>query len=223
MAKLIFFDINGTLIARDERTDIPFMVAVEGLLDEKGVMAGINTSARSDQDVFMEILQRKGMTYTENLWNDFLIRYEEQLTLWKTSDVWRANADAVPFVKSLLQTDCNLALITGELKIGATYKLEKLGIWSCFNAGGYGEHGLNRFDIATYAYNEAKDVFKWVSEPEIYVIGDTCLDIKTARHLGAVSISIATGSNTWEELELEKPDYLIREFKELQSLFDVVF
>lgn len=223
MTKLIFFDINGTLIARDERTDLPFMTAVEGLLGRQGVMDGINTSARSDQDVFMEVLQRSGIDYTESLWLAFLDRYKEQLDLWKNSDVWRANVDAVPFVKSLMHTDCYLALITGELKIGAEYKLNKLGIWTCFKAGGYGEHGLKRFDIATYALRNSKDVFGWVEEPEMYVIGDTCLDIRTARHLGAKSIAIATGSNTWDELKSENPDYLIGKFEELKGLFHVTY
>lgn len=223
MTKLIFFDINGTLIARDARTDLPFGDAVNELLGTDNAMAGVNTSARSDQDVFMEILNNYNREYSDSLWQSFMHLYERQLETYKTTDVWRPNADAVEFVEALAKTDHHLSLITGELTIGAAYKLTKLGIWQHFPTGGFGEHGLKRFDIADYALQAAIQHYKldpsWFKQHEVYVIGDTCLDIQTARHIGAKVISITTGSNTREELAALEPDYLIDQFDDIKSLF----
>lgn len=218
MKHLIFFDINGTIIKRDERTDLPFTYAINELLSSEDGMNGVDTSARSDKDVFMEVLEKKNIPFTEALWSDFLVLYENQLNAFWDTDVWRENVDACNFIKTLSEAGHLLSLITGELSIGAEYKLKKLGVWQYFKTGGFGEDGLRRFDIADQALNKALKVFK---EPydKLYVIGDTQLDILTARHLNATIISITTGSHSKEKLLELNPDYIIDEFKEITQLF----
>lgn len=217
MKYLIFFDINGTIIQRDERTDLPFEYAVKALLDLDDPMKNIDTSARSDKDVFLEILEKHHLSFTEKLWDNFLTCYQTQLEQFKTTDVWRENVDAVPFIQKLASSRHELALITGELSIGAKYKLEKLGVWQHFITGGFGEDGLKRFDIAKSALNKANNL---VDYDRIIVIGDTTLDIQTARHIDAEIISITTGSHERELLMTLNPDYIIDEFSEIEHKFE---
>lgn len=218
MSSIIFFDINGTIIKRDARTDIPYGEAINELLNVEDGMKGVDTSARSDKDVFMEVLDNHGLEFSEEKWKSFLNIYKEKLEIFKTTDVWRENADSVSFIEKLSKTNHKLSLITGELNMGAQYKLEKLGIWKYFPTGGFGEDGLRRFDIAETALKKAQEVYGDVFK-DIYVIGDTLLDIRVARHLGAKIISITTGSNTREELITGNPDYIIDSFKEIEKLF----
>jgi phosphoglycolate phosphatase-like HAD superfamily hydrolase len=218
MKALIFFDINGTIIKRDQRTDIPYQKAIDILLKVENGMNGVDTSARSDKDVFMEVLDKYNQNFTEKLWLEFMNIYLNQLEAFKNTDIWRENADVLEFLQKLSSTKHKLSLITGELSIGAKYKLEKIDVWKHFPTGGFGEDGLRRFDIAEAALNKAKLAYS-DDYDEIYIIGDTILDIKTARHIGAKVISITTGSNTREELLSEKPDYIIDNFKEVEALF----
>lgn len=218
MSSLIFFDINGTIIKRDERTDIPYQKAVDLFLGVKNGMEGVDTSARSDKDVFIEVLHNHDQSFTEEKWLIFLKLYENQLEIFKETDVWRENADVKDFIFELSKTDHKLSLITGELSIGARYKLEKIDVWRFFPTGGFGEDGLKRFDIADIALKKAMNIYGDTYD-NIYVIGDTCLDIRTARHLGAKIISITTGSHSREKLESENPDYIIDLFKEIKELF----
>lgn len=218
MSSLIFFDINGTIIKRDERTDIPFQNAIDLFLDVKNGMEGVDTSARSDKDVFIEVLHNNGQSFSEEKWLKFLELYERQLENFKGTDVWRENADVKDFIFELSKTDHKLSLITGELSIGARYKLEKIDVWRFFPTGGFGEDGLKRFDIADTALKKAINLYGDTYD-NIYVIGDTCLDIRTARHLGAKIISITTGSHSREKLEGENPDYVIDRFEEIKELF----
>jgi len=215
---LIFFDINGTIIKRDSRTDIPFQKAIDNLLHAENAMEGVDTSARSDKDVFMEVLRNHRQDFSEAKWEEFMKLYHHQLEKFKDTDVWRDNADVLSFLSKLCDTEHILSLITGELNIGAKYKLEKIGVWQYFKTGGFGEDGLRRYDIAEAALSKAKHIHGSCYD-EIYIIGDTILDIKTARHLGAKVISITTGSNTREELAAEKPDYIIDCFSEIKHLF----
>ena len=214
MAKIIFFDINGTIIKRDQRTDIPYEMAIDQFLQIKDGMAGVDTSARSDKDVFREVLQNCGKKFSSQLWHDFLQVYQAFLEKYKKTDIWRANADVIEFLAQLEKYDYKLALISGELSIGAKYKLQRLGVWHYFCCGGFGEDGLQRFEIADAALARAEKLYHQKFD-KIIVIGDTILDIKTARHLQGKIISIATGSNSYEELAEHHPDLLVNRFSEI--------
>lgn len=215
MTRLILFDINGTLIERDQRTDQAFNLAVDDYLGLSDGMAGVDNTARSDCDVLLEVLDNHKITYSEQLWQGFLANYEQQLKRCQSNDIWRVNVDVQSFVERVSQT-ADLALITGELTIGARYKLTKIGLWQYFPAGGFGEDGLKRYDIAEAAYKKATMHYQR-SYDDVFVIGDTVLDIKTARHIGAKVISIATGGANYAELGAHQPDYLIRTYAELED------
>jgi len=180
-------------------------------------MKGVDTSARSDKDVFMEVLEKQKRVFSEDLWTGFLKEYESELKKFADTDVWRENVDAKKYIEKLRKLGYKLSLISGELSMGAEYKLKKLGVWKYFPTGAFGEHGLKRFEIADAALLKAKEYYD-ENFDEIVVIGDTILDIKTARHLNAKVVSIATGSNSREELEKESPDWLIDKFSDLDNV-----
>lgn len=217
MKTLVFFDINGTIIKRDSRTDIPFSQAVDEFFNIENGMEGVDTTARSDKDVLMEVLDNFRIPFSENLWRGFLNKYQRKLEEFMETDVWRENADAVPFIKRLHEKGYMLSLISGELSIGAKYKLEKIGVWQYFPTGAFGEDGLRRFDIAEIALEKALAHYK-TKPDKIVVIGDAILDIKTGRHIGAQVISITTGSHSREKLQNESPDFIVDNFSDLQDL-----
>jgi len=208
------FDINGTLIARDQRTDIPYAAALDELLGVSGAMTGVNTAARSDQDVFMEVLQSRNIPYSEEIWNSFMTVYENYLQKHRHSDIWRVNRDSGDYVRYLAGKNIPLALVSGELRIGARYKLEKIGLWQYFPVGGFGEDGLVRTAIAEKALANACRHFR-TGFSDIWMIGDTVLDIETARHLGGRVISLIGGADSRLALEAAGPDFLAESFSGL--------
>lgn len=219
MSILIFFDINGTIIERDHRTDLPFSKAVDLTLNTTNAMKDVDTAARSDEDVFYEVLKNHQLTFTDDIWQSLLGHYKMCLDDYRHEDIWRPNVDILTFLNHLSQKkDIKLALITGELSLGALYKLEKIGVWHHFPTGGFGEDGRRRFDIATVALKKAHALYQ-ESFDAIWVIGDTTLDIQTARHIGARVIAITTGAHSRQELAAEKPDYLIDRYSDLKNLF----
>ncbi len=218
MKALIFFDINGTIIMRDQRTDLPYYQAIDKCLGLTDGMAGVDNSARSDQAVFREVLRNHHIAYSGALWQNFLAVFGDCLKSFQTSNIWRQNVDVVPFIKKLANSKHHLALLSGELEIAARFKLQKIGVWQYFSSGGFGDDDLTRFGIAEVALKKATALYGNDFD-DIFVIGDTLLDIKTARHIGAKIISITTGSNSRAELAELKPDYLIDRFSEVERLF----
>ncbi len=52
------------------------------------------------------------------------------------------------------------------------------------------------------------------------IVGDTVHDITAARNIGAVSIAVTTGVDTYERLNLKNPDVIINHLKELIDIFE---
>ncbi|MGM0378392.1 MAG: HAD family hydrolase [Bacillota bacterium] len=212
MSKLIFFDVNGTLIQRDKNTDNSFENAADILLNTKNSMKTVDTSGRSNQDIFNEILKKHNRSFNNKLWNDFLKIYKNELEKSKNTDIWRKNVDILSFLKKLESTDYKLGLITGELKIGAKFKLKKVGLWKYFPIGGFGNDSITRVGIAKSALKKAENFYK-TSFEKIYVIGDTINDIECGKAIGAKTISITTGAHSLKKLKSKNPDLIISNFK----------
>lgn len=60
-------------------------------------------------------------------------------------------------------------------------------------------------------------------DPELlYYVGDTTVDVESARHAGAKTVAVSWGLNTREALEKARPDFLVDDPAELLSIFPAV-
>jgi len=53
----------------------------------------------------------------------------------------------------------------------------------------------------------------------IFFLGDSAIDIKTAKNAGVVSVACLWGSENKDEIINEKPDFILREVKEIYEKF----
>ncbi len=60
-------------------------------------------------------------------------------------------------------------------------------------------------------------------DPEsLYYVGDTTIDVESARHAGAKTVAVSWGLNTREALAKARPDFLVNDPSELLSIFPAV-
>jgi phosphoglycolate phosphatase-like HAD superfamily hydrolase len=52
---------------------------------------------------------------------------------------------------------------------------------------------------------------------EVVVIGDTPLDVKCGRAIGANVLAVATGGATLDELKQHAPDWAVKDLRELSA------
>lgn len=106
-----------------------------------------------------------------------------------------------------------IGLLTGNVRAGAEIKLRHFGLWHHFPFGGFAD-GLNeRDDVARRALSEAESHLGQKLDPKnVWVIGDTPLDVKCARAIGAKAVIVATGWHPHEELVAAEPDHLLPDF-----------
>ena len=99
-----------------------------------------------------------------------------------------------------------LAVAIGNLREGARLKLGHFGLYDHFAFGGFGDHHWERDDVAREALAAVQAHLNGRARAErIWVIGDTPLDVRCARAIGARAVAVATGWHTAEATPTRTP------------------
>ena len=206
---ICLFDIDGTLIASGGAGKAALEAA---LAEEFGVLPTLDKlqlSGRTDRAIAADLFRLHSIDDTpenhERLRNTYLRHLPRHL---------RA-ARVLPGVAELLahlaeRPDVAVGLLTGNVRAGAKAKLGFFGLYDYFAFGGFGDHHVERDDVAREALSEVQRRFNGTIRPErIWVIGDTPLDIRCARSIGARAAAVATGWHSLAELAEHQPDLLL--------------
>ena len=118
--------------------------------------------------------------------------------------------------------DVVLGLLTGNIRRGAQHKLGHFGLWDYFACGGFGDEHYDRDDVARFAMTVVSShLGRDVNTADVWVIGDTPLDVQCARAIGAKVVAVATGWHPEKELARHNPDYLLTDFSNPEDLLRV--
>jgi phosphoglycolate phosphatase len=218
---VFLFDIDGTLLSSGGagRTAME-----EALASEFGVAAssaGVPMSGRTDRSITRDLFQMHGVPQTLENWQRYLRAYLRHLPACLS----RARGQALPGIVALLEhldtkEHAALGLLTGNFREGARAKLGHYGLFDYFAFGGFGDHHWDRDDVAREALAGVhQHCNSDVCTERIWVIGDTPLDVRCARAIGAKAVAVATGTHTVEQLAAAKPDLLLADFADPAPLF----
>jgi phosphoglycolate phosphatase-like HAD superfamily hydrolase len=209
---LILFDIDGTLV----RTGGAGKAAMEAALcEEFGVTLGaeeVPYSGRTDRAIGRDLLAGHGLPVTpanlDKLVGGYLARLPGRLAA--------VPGEVCPGVRELLarltRPGVRLGLLTGNVRRGAELKLAHFDLWRHFPGGGFGDAHEDRDDVARAAVAELG------TAAEAWVVGDTPLDVKCARAIGAKVIAVATGWHPLAELEACGPDLALPDLGDFARL-----
>lgn len=218
--RILFFDIDGTLI----RSGGAGMAAMrQALAQEFGltqVREDISFSGRTDPSIGFDLLRHHDLDVTEanrvRLEDAYLALLPEMLT--------RAGGLVLPGIERLLaglaeRDHLALGLLTGNVRRGAEVKLTHFKLWDYFRFGGFGDGFHDRDDVARSAMVEAERFLGRRPDPnDVWVIGDTPLDVRCARAIGAKAVAVATGWHSVEELAASEPDCVLSDFTQAPEL-----
>ena len=217
---VLLFDIDGTLV----RTGGAGKHAMEAALREEfGLVLSaeeVPYSGRTDVAIGRDLLAAHGIDPTPanraRLTEAYLARLPAALA---------AKAGAVcPGVPELLAAlrprgDVLLGLLTGNVRRGAEKKLGHFGLWDHFAVGGFGDEHDDRDDVARAALRSAEaHAGRRVDPADVWVIGDTPLDVRCARAIGANAVTVATGWHPHDELCACGPDLALADLSDPAEL-----
>lgn len=208
----MLFDIDGTLVRTGGAGVKAFARTFEtefGLADgaEKLKFAG-----RTDVSLVREFFGHHGITPDATHFERFFKMYLSHLE----NMIVKCEGEICPgvqnFMKELrgLNDPPALGLLTGNIKRGAEIKLRHYNLWDEFSFGGFADDHEERDCIASIAKERCDKILRTkLRGEEVLVIGDTLLDIRCARAIGAKVLAVATGGSTLEELQSHEPDWAV--------------
>jgi phosphoglycolate phosphatase-like HAD superfamily hydrolase len=214
------FDIDGTLIASGGAGKAALELALAAEFGISEIGDALDLRGRTDRGIAADLLAGLGIAITVETVRRLLDAYLRHLP----ECLKRTQGRILPGIAELLKqlqerSDIALGLLTGNIRDGARLKLSHYGLWDYFSFGGYGDEHLDRDDVAREALREVHTRFNGEVHPErIWVLGDTPLDIRCARAIGAKVIAVGTGWHSLEELAEHQPDLLLADLSDPAAL-----
>lgn len=209
--QVCLFDIDGTLINTGRAGRAAFYATLEHEFQLPAPHHDVPFSGRTDRSIVGDLFRHHDIENTPENTSRFFAAYWKQLPLMLNG----REGVVLPGVEALLvqlaaRQDVAIGLLTGNTRVGAGMKLGHFGLMQFFGFGGYGDQHLDRNHVAAEALVAAGEFLGQSVEPtNVWVIGDTPLDIRCARAIGANAVAVATGGHSLEELAQAKPDLLL--------------
>jgi len=204
--KLLLFDIDQTLINTGGAGLRALDRACFQLLGIQNAMQGISPHGKTDPGIAREILRVRLDRNPSELNGAIQSILEGYLFFLKEEVQASPNYRVLPGVTSLLdemssRSDIIVGLATGNVELGARIKLDRGKLNPYFGFGGFGSDSEDRTELVRAAANKAAVRHgRDIPVSDIFVIGDTPLDIDAGKRAGFRTVGVATGSYSIEQL-----------------------
>jgi len=210
--RVLLFDIDGTLIRSGGAGKAAMEAGLRSAFGVREIVDRVAYSGRTDPGIVRELLALHGIEPSDTNARRLKAAYLSHLPAM----LHRMRGSVLPGIENALRRDRREAvvgLLTGNIKAGAEIKLRHFGLWNYFPFGGFADGLTDRDDVARRAMLEAERHLGHSIDPaSVWVIGDTPLDVKCARAIGAKAVVVATGWHHHDELVACNPDHLLPDF-----------
>lgn len=225
MPKLFLFDVDLTLIDTDRAGSRALALAFEELYGMAQAFPNIPFAGRTDSSIIADAFTRHGVDHNTpaHTMEHFMEIYFQHLT---TTLANSPNGHILPGVKELLKAlderpDVSIGLSTGNFRRSALMKLEHYGLADYFAEGGFGDDSQDRNALVTIAIERMSRKLGYIHSPaDIIVVGDTPHDIASGKANNTVTVAVATGYSTLEELASHQPTHLFADLADVENVIE---
>ncbi|MGH3869487.1 MAG: HAD family hydrolase [Pseudonocardiaceae bacterium] len=208
----ILFDIDGTLITTGGASAVAWRRAFADLYEIPVNVGEFTHAGMTDPEVGR-------LTFTAVIGHDPTAPELAALMAKRLEHLPAAVAEStgyrvLPGVTELLPTLVHwgylLGLTTGLVESAARIKLARSDLNKYFPVGGYGSDSPDRTELTRCGIQRAGAVLGTPVDPhQVWVVGDTPLDIAAAHGAGAVAIGVASGVYSTDALRDAGADHVL--------------
>lgn len=210
--KLILFDIDGTLIDTGGAGARSWAWAFEHVFAREIDIAEHSTAGMTDPAIgrrtFVEVMGRDPSS--EEL-TRLMASYQAVIPDYVAcSPSYRVLDGVRELLQRLTDAGIALGLTTGGLEAVAHAKLGRGELNRFFLVGGYGSDSEDRVELTHAAIERGERLLgERLDRRQVFVVGDTPLDVLAAKGAGAVSVGVASGTYDVRQLREAAPDYVL--------------
>ena len=213
---IIFWDIDGTLISLPNVSSIRHLESVE-LFAEKALMNCGSNLGKTDIGIIRDIFEFNEIKYQRG----DLKKCLEILNQNSLNQINREEYGIIPGVVKALNY-CNEkgvvnSVLTGNSKARGVHKINLHNLASKFDLqlGFFGDSHFSRVDLVKFAKYKCSKL----GIGRIALIGDTQIDVDSAKSNDVEIVAVSTGKDSFLKLSASKPNLLLRDFEKDFSLF----
>jgi len=231
-ARLIIFDIDGTLLLSGPRVRELLAQAFEESFGQPARLDGLSFAGHTDRWILRTLLQRARIGDPPLPKGDFALsfmrfarRYEHLMRIGYPS---AEGPHLLPGVRQLLaaldaEPGVRLLLASGNLQATAHIKLDRFGLRKYLPLGVYGDAYETRTQIFRAAIELAeRDLGFEKGKTPTWIVGDTVSDVRATKEVGARSLAVLTGPSGIEDPRKAGPDATIEDFSSLHLVLDLL-
>ena len=217
LPRILLFDIDGTLVSTGGAGAVAWKQAFEELYGIPADIGEYTDAGMTDPDVgaktFEAVLNRKPSP--QELAQLVQRRLEHLPEAVEKSEGYRVLPGVPERLKQLSRAGHLLGLITGNGDGAAHIKLQRAGLNRWFTYGAYASAGVDRPEIVRQAVGRGEAMLGCdVPNTDIFVIGDTPLDIQAAHAVDCTAIAVATGKYDAAALKEAGADHVLETLEE---------
>ncbi|MCG3205140.1 MAG: Pyrophosphatase PpaX [Elusimicrobia bacterium] len=219
--RLFLFDLDGTLVSTGGAGLRALSKAFQELYGLSNADTRINPSGKTDPAIFREIVKffferDASQEEIESIAQTYLAHLETEMKQAQT----RVLKGVEYFIEKVAsRSDIVAGLGTGNLEKGARLKLGSTRLNSFFPFGGFGSDAEDRAEVLRWGHKRAQErTQQQIKDEDVFIIGDTLLDVSAAKRARFKSVAVATGQVSLEQLETGAPDYLFRDLTQGEDL-----
>jgi phosphoglycolate phosphatase len=223
MAKLILFDVDGTLIrtiGNLEGAWNEMLSEVFGIKDSSVALA--RREGKTEREIVFDAASEAGVdqkTAERKLHQAYRV-ITEKFSQLETVPI----QGAMELLDVMKEADeIKVGLLTGNSEERGWNKLEKAGMRDFFRFGVFSNDAETREDLFQVAIEKAEGVFGMRFDPkDVWIIGDTPRDVSTAVKNGAKCIAVTTGPFKERELISEGADFVLKDLTDYKRIISII-
>lgn len=201
---VVLWDIDGTLLSTGRAGLRAWVDALREVLGVEVDLAQVRMSGLTDRMIAREILDFSGRPPDPDLERRLTAVYCRELPGCLTparGGVLHGVADILDYLSG--RDDVFVALLTGNMRVGARAKLECYGLARYFETGGFGDDGFDRVQIGRVALRRVSETVGELDPARTYLVGDSPYDVACGRALGIRTIAVASGEHLRADLDAD--------------------
>jgi phosphoglycolate phosphatase len=218
--RLVLFDIDGTLVHTGRAGVKAFAKVFATAFGATDGFERLKFAGRTDVSLVREFFGYHNISATAENFE----RFFEQYAFWLDHILATSQTEMCPGIREFI-SDLKavphpplIGLLTGNIRLGAEIKLRHFGLWDAFVTGAFADDSEDRDQIAAVARDRGNRILgNNLKSDEVLVIGDTPLDIRCGRAIGARVLAVATGGATLQELIRHKPDWAVESLRKITA------
>lgn len=199
---VVLFDVDETLVHTGGSGARSWKAAFEKLYGIPADIGEHSSAGETDPQVaratFKGVLNRDPSDdELGKLYAQYLLHLAEDILI---SETYRVLPGAQQSLIRLGEAGVTLGLVSGAMEGAARTKLIPANLNRFFIFGAYGSDSPDRADLTKLAIEKASRLHRELTAAQVHVVGDTPRDIEATRAAGAVSVGVASGHYSTDEL-----------------------